>query len=129
MGADAVVRPDELSETLREVLPGGADIVVDAVGSQLGTAIEAAAMGARIVLFGMNDNARPAIHQVEITSKSLAILGSYISNFTFPEAVRLLESGRLLVEPMISAVLPLRDAHEAFELLRSGTAMKVVITP
>jgi threonine dehydrogenase-like Zn-dependent dehydrogenase len=129
MGADAVVRPDELSETLRDVLPGGADIVVDAVGSQLGTAIEAAAMGARIVLFGMNDNARPAIHQVEITSKSLAILGSYISNFTFPEAVRLLESGRLLVEPMISAVLPLRDAHEAFELLRSGTAMKVVITP
>ena len=86
-------------------------------------------MGARIVLFGMNSNARPPIHQVDITAKSLAILGSYISNFTFPEAIRLLESGRLLVDPMISAVVPLADGHEAFELLRSGQATKVVITP
>jgi len=129
MGADAVLPPDGLGAALAERLPGGADIVVDAVGSQLATAIEAAAMGGRIVLFGMNGNARPAVHQVEITEKSLAILGSYISNFTFPEAVRLLESGRLLVEPMISAVLPLTEAAEAFELLRSGGASKVVITP
>jgi threonine dehydrogenase-like Zn-dependent dehydrogenase len=86
-------------------------------------------MGGRIVLFGMNSNARPPIHQVDITSKSLAILGSYISNFTFPEAVRLLESGRLAVDPMISAVVPLADGHEAFELLRSGQATKVVVTP
>ena len=86
-------------------------------------------MGGRIVLFGMNSTASPAIHQVEITSKSLAILGSYISNFTFPEAIRLLESGRLLVDPMISAVVPLSDGHEAFEQLRSGQATKVVITP
>ena len=129
MGADAVVAPEHVSDTLREWLPGGADIVVDAVGSQLASAIEAAAMGARIVLFGMNSNARPPIRQVEITAKSLAILGSYISNFTFPEAVRLLESGRLLVEPMISAVIRLAEAREAFELLRSGAATKVVITP
>jgi threonine dehydrogenase-like Zn-dependent dehydrogenase len=129
MGADLVVVPGDLAEARGAMLPGGADIVVDAVGSQLDTAIEAAAMGARIILFGMNGNARPPIHQVEITSKSLAILGSYISNFTFPEAVRLLESGRLVVEPMISAVLPLAEADQAFELLRSGTATKVVITP
>jgi threonine dehydrogenase-like Zn-dependent dehydrogenase len=86
-------------------------------------------MGARIVLFGMNSNARPPIPQVDITLKSLAILGSYISNFTFPEAIRLLESGRLLVDPMISAVLPLAEWQGAFELLRSGQATKVVMTP
>ena len=129
MGADAVVAPEEVVDTLPRWLPGGADIVVDAVGSQLASAIEAAAMGARIVLFGMNSNARPPIHQVEITEKSLAILGSYISNFTFPEAIRLLESGRLLVDPMISAVMPLAESRDAFELLRSGGATKVVIRP
>jgi threonine dehydrogenase-like Zn-dependent dehydrogenase len=129
MGADAVVAPDGLAWALAEWLPGGADIVVDAVGDQLASAIDAAAMGGRIILFGMNSNARPAIHQLDITSRSLAILGSYISNFTFPEAIRLLESGRLAVDPMISAVVPLADGHEAFELLRSGQATKVVITP
>jgi threonine dehydrogenase-like Zn-dependent dehydrogenase len=129
MGADAVVAPDELPEAMDQWLPDGADIVVDAVGSQLAAAIGSAGMGGRIVLFGMNGNANPPVHQVEITERSLAILGSYISNFTFPEAIRLLESGRLLVEPMISAVMPLAEAPAAFELLRSGAATKVVLTP
>lgn len=128
LGADAVVSPDELPEAMVGHLPGGADIVVDAVGSQLPACIEGAAMGARVILFGMNDNARPPVHQVDITLKSLAILGSYISNFTFPEAVRLLETG-LPVAPMISAVLPLVEAADGFEQLRSGGATKVVITP
>jgi len=129
MGADAVLSPGEVPAALADWLPGGADVVIDAVGDRLGAAIEAASMGGRIVLFGMNSNAHPPIHQVEITSRSLAILGSYISNFTFPEAIRLLESGRLVVDPMISAVVPLVDGHEAFERLRSGQATKVVITP
>jgi threonine dehydrogenase-like Zn-dependent dehydrogenase len=129
MGADIVVAPDGLPVALAERLPGGADVVVDAVGSQLAAAIEVAAMGARIILFGMNSNARPEIPQVDITLKSLAVLGSYISNFTFPEAIRLLESGSLLVDPMISAVVPLSEAPEGFGLLRSGQATKVVIAP
>lgn len=129
MGADAVVSPDALASVMREQLPGGADVVVDAVGSQLAACIQAAATGGRIVLFGMNSNARPPIHQVEITERSLAIMGSYISNFTFPEAIRLLEGGRLLVEPMISAVLPLEQAEEGFAMLRSGGATKVVMVP
>jgi threonine dehydrogenase-like Zn-dependent dehydrogenase len=129
LGADAVVVPDALEAALAEHLPAGADIVVDAVGSQLGAAVEAAAMAGRIVVFGMNSNARPPIHQVEITEKSLSIFGTYITNFTFPDAIRLLETGRLLVEPMIGAVLPLERAPEGFDLLRSGRATKVVITP
>ena len=60
-------------------------------------------MGARVVVFGMNGNARPPVHQVEIVEKGLSILGSYISNFTFPAAIRLVESGQLDLAPMISA--------------------------
>jgi len=56
-------------------------------------------------------------------------MGSYISNFTYPEAIRLLESGRLDLEPMVSVVLPLSRITEGFDLLRSGNATKVVITP
>ena len=50
----------------------------------------------------MNGNARPPVHQVEIVEKGLAILGSYISNFTFPAAIRLVESGQLDLAPMIT---------------------------
>jgi threonine dehydrogenase-like Zn-dependent dehydrogenase len=129
VGADVVVAPDEWAARRTELVPHGADVVVDAVGSVLPQAIEAAGMGARVVVFGMNGNARPAVHQVEIVEKGLAILGSYISNFTFPAAIRLVESGQLNLAPMITAVIPIAETLAGIARLRSGEAVKIVIKP
>jgi len=129
VGADVVVTPEEWAARRTELMPGGADVVVDAVGSVLPQAIEAAAMGARVVIFGMNGNARPEVHQVEIVEKGLAILGSYISNFTFPAAIRLVESGQLNLAPMITATIPLEDTVAGIARIRSGEAVKIVIKP
>jgi 2-desacetyl-2-hydroxyethyl bacteriochlorophyllide A dehydrogenase len=128
-GATHVLAPDAWAARRDELLPDGADVVVDAVGSVLPQAIQAAAMGGRVVLFGMNTNARPAVHQVEITEKGLSVLGTYITNFTFPQAIRLIESGRLDLAPIVSSVLPLARVAEGIAALRSGEATKVVITP
>ncbi len=103
--------------------------MIDAVGSVLPQAIEAAAMGGRVVLFGMNVNARPEVHQVEITEKGLTILGSYITSFTFPQAIRLIESGTLALAPLVSQVVPLERVADGLAALRSGEATKVVVTP
>ena len=129
VGADAVLTPDEWAAQRSELMPAGADVVVDAVGSVLPQAIEAAGMGARVVIFGMNGNARPPVHQVEIVEKGLAILGSYISNFTFPAAIRLVESGQLNLAPMITATIPLDDTVAGIGRIRSGEATKIVIKP
>jgi 2-desacetyl-2-hydroxyethyl bacteriochlorophyllide A dehydrogenase len=129
MGADEVLTPDEWASRRVDLLPDGADVVVDAVGSILPQAIDAAAMGGRVIVFGMNDNARAPVHQIEITEKGLSILGSYISNFTFPTAIRLVEGGSLRLDPMLTHVLPLDRLAEGLDLLRSGDATKVVITP
>ncbi len=129
VGADVVLTPDEWAARRTELLPAGADVVVDAVGSVLPQAIEAAGMGARVVIFGMNGNARPPVHQVEIVEKGLAILGSYISNFTFPAAIRLVESGQLDLAPMITATIGIDDTAAGIARLRSGEAVKIVIKP
>ncbi len=129
VGADVVLTPDEFAARKAEFVPGGANVVVDAVGSVLPQAIDAAAMGARVVLFGMNGNARPAVHQVEIVEKGLSILGSYISNFTFPAAIRLVESGALNLAPMITATVPLEETVAGIARIRSGEAVKIVIKP
>jgi threonine dehydrogenase-like Zn-dependent dehydrogenase len=129
VGADVVVTPDEWATRRAELLPDGADVVVDAVGSILPEAIEAAGMGARVIVFGMNGNARPPVHQVENVEKGLAIYGSYISNFTFPAAIRLIESRQLDLAPMISARLGIEETASGIARLRSGEAVKVVITP
>jgi threonine dehydrogenase-like Zn-dependent dehydrogenase len=129
VGADVVLTPDEWAAQRAELMPAGAEVVVDAVGSVLPQAIEAAAMGARVVIFGMNGNARPPVHQVEIVEKGLAILGSYISNFTFPAAIRLVEGGRLNLAPMITATIPLEETVAGIARIRSGEAVKIVIKP
>lgn len=129
VGADHVLTPDELAASRATLLPDGADVVVDAVGSVLPACIELAAMGGRVILFGMNGNARPPVHQVEITQKGLTIHGTYITNFTFPQAIRLVESGTLNLEPIISESIPLERAEEGIGMLRSGQATKVVIRP
>jgi threonine dehydrogenase-like Zn-dependent dehydrogenase len=128
VGATHVLTPAEWEARRGDILPGGADVVVDAVGSVLPQAIDAAAMGARVVLFGMNINARPPVHQVEITEKGLTVVGTYITNFTFTQAIRLIESGALVLEPLVSQVLPLAELEEGLAALKSGEATKVVIT-
>ena len=129
LGADVVLTPEAWAVQRDDVLPRGADVVVDAVGSVLPQAIDAAGMGARVVVFGMNGNARPPVHQVEIVEKGLTILGSYISNFTFPAAIRLVESGQLDLTPMVTAVIPLEDSVAGIARIRSGEAVKIVIKP
>ncbi len=129
VGAGTVVTPEEFAARKDELMPRGAAVVVDAVGSVLPQAIDAAGMGARVVMFGMNGNARPPVHQVEIVEKGLSILGSYISNFTFPAAIRMIEGGQLNVAPMISALVPLEDTAAGIARLRSGEAVKIVIVP
>jgi threonine dehydrogenase-like Zn-dependent dehydrogenase len=129
VGADHALSPDEFAARRTEILPLGADVVADAVGSALADAIDVAAMGARIVVFGMNQNAVVPIRQVVITEKSIGIFGTYITHFTFPAAIRMIESGSLNLKPIVSDIVPLADALEGLGRLRSGEATKVVIVP
>jgi len=129
VGADHALDPAEFDARHEELLPGGPDIIVDAVGTQFGTAVELAALGGRIVLFGQNANVRPPVHQYTITSKSLTVMGTYITNFTFPPAIRMVEQGILNLAPIVTHVLPLDELPRGLDLLRSGEATKVVIQP
>lgn len=128
VGADAALTPEEFGTRRAELLPLGADILVDAVGTRFAEAIEHAALGGRIVLFGQNATVRPPIHQYTITERSLTVYGSYITAYTFPTAIRLVEQGVLPLGPIVTHVLPLERLPEGLGLLRSGAATKVVIT-
>lgn len=129
VGADHALSPEEFAERRGALLPLGADVLADAVGSALGDAIDAAAMGGRIVVFGMNANAVIPVRQIVITDKSLGIFGTYITHFTFPAAIRMIESGSLNLKPIVSDVVSLADVLDGLARLRSGEATKVVIVP
>jgi 2-desacetyl-2-hydroxyethyl bacteriochlorophyllide A dehydrogenase len=128
-----VVEPSEerreLAERMgAEELDGaGADVVVDAVGSQLETALDRVAKGGRILLFGVNARARAEIAQERITRDELTILGSFVGQDVFPDAIRLLEGGRLDLEPLVTHRIALEELPGAVEELRAGRAVKVEV--
>ena len=128
-----VVEPSEerrrLGETLgAEELDGEpADVVVDAVGSQLGAALDRVARGGRVLLFGVDARSRTELAQERITREELTILGSFVGQDVFPDAIRLLESGRLDLEPLVTHRIPLAGLPAAVEELRAGRAVKVEV--
>jgi threonine dehydrogenase-like Zn-dependent dehydrogenase len=129
----AVVEPSperaELARRLgaEEVAAGEADVVVDAVGSQLPAALDLVAKGGRILLFGVDARARAEIVQERITRDELTILGSFVGQDVFPDAIRLLEAGRLDLEPLVTHRIALDELPAAVEELRAGRAVKVEV--
>lgn len=131
LGADHVMDPTsgDVASAVRDLLPNGPALVIDAVGTQLGTAVSMAGRRGRIVLFGMNSRARPEVPQVEITEKELKIIGSYVGQHSFPDAIRLLESGVIDLGPIVSHVVTLDELSDTIEAMRRGEVIKTVVTP
>jgi threonine dehydrogenase-like Zn-dependent dehydrogenase len=130
-GASLVVDPgsENLEEVVRRETNGGADIVVEAVGPMLDQTLSLARSHGRIIHFGHDERARPAIRVGEITRKELTILGSFIGRFCFEKVARIIESGVLPLDSVVSHRLPLSKVHEGIELLRKGQAIKVILHP
>ncbi|MCL5072014.1 MAG: alcohol dehydrogenase catalytic domain-containing protein [Actinobacteria bacterium] len=59
----------------------------------------------------------------------LTINGVYLSPYTYPIAIKLLHTGKVKVDELISHVFPLDDYKEAFDICFKGKAMKVVLRP
>ncbi len=130
-GADHVWNPRDadLKPQAREWSGIGADIVVDTVGCLLDEALRLVRRGGRVVLFGMNQQAHPGVSQYEITRHEISIAGSFIAGGTFPQTVRLLESGRLPLDPLITHRIGLDGIADVLPALKSGEAVEVVIRP
>lgn len=120
LGAAEVVAPEDARGL-------AADVVVDAVGSQLGTALEVVGRGGRILLFGMNERARTEVAQSRITRDELTIVGSYVGQDVFPDAIRLLEQGRIPFERLVTHRVSVDELPGAIDELRAGRALKVEV--
>ena len=105
----------------------GADVVVDAVGNQLGAAIKLARRGAQVVLFGLRPYDNPAVNQYAITRYDLTVHGTFVGLHPFAQTIQLLESRRIQPSTLVTHHLPLAKLAEGVELMRTQQAMKVLI--
>jgi (R,R)-butanediol dehydrogenase / meso-butanediol dehydrogenase / diacetyl reductase len=130
-GADGVLNPGDgdIAAEVKAATGVGADVAIDAAGSLLPEAVEAARPGGRVVLFGLNQHAARQFNQYVATRYEITILSSFIQRTEFPKVVRLLEAGLLPLEKLVTHRLPLGRIGEGFEAMRAGEAIKVVAAP
>jgi len=104
-----------------------AEVVVDAVGTQLGTAVKLATKQGKVVSFGINESALPPVNQYTITRNELTVIGTFVGEYTFPRAIQILESGA--VKPSVmNTVLPLPDILTGIEAAHKGEIVKAIVT-
>ncbi|WP_419908564.1 L-threonine 3-dehydrogenase [Candidatus Poriferisodalis sp.] len=131
MGASLAVEPgaESLESAMAELgMREGFDVGLEMSGhgAALDDLISVMNHGGRVALLGLYGR-RPNIDMNALIFKGLTVKGIYGREMfeTWYKATGLLTSG-LDVSPVISHVLPLEDFDEAFDLVRTGRASKVI---
>jgi threonine dehydrogenase-like Zn-dependent dehydrogenase len=129
LGVDGTLNPKEvdLPAAVRELTGMGADLVVDAVGNQVNTAVQVARRGGQVLLFGLRPHDNPSLNQYTITRYDLTVVGAFVGLKPFAQTIKLLESGRIHPGELITHHMPLDELQRGVELMRSGQAMKVIV--
>jgi len=129
IGIDDTVDPlkEDLEAYIKKINPQGVDIVVDALGTMVPTAIKIAKKGGRISVFGINQIRNVEFNQFPVTEKELKIQGTYITNGTFPLAIKMIENKIIPIEKLVTDRMGIYDVMEAVDKMNKGTSTKVII--
>jgi L-iditol 2-dehydrogenase len=119
-------------EILRLTGGRGVDVVFEAVGRNetVAAAIDCVRKGGTVTLIG-NISPQVDLPLQKVVSRQIRLQGSCASCGEYPEAMKLMSSGKIRVGPLITAVAPLSDGPAWFDRLHSGepNLMKVVLDP
>lgn len=136
-GADHLINSE--TDDIREIVKalGGADVVYDPIGGdQFKAALRACKPEARLIPLGFASGEVPQIPANHLLVKNLTVIGFYWGGYTRVNPKVLTDSFKVLtqwyvegkIKPHVSHVLPLEQANEALDLLRTRKATgKVVV--
>jgi D-arabinitol dehydrogenase (NADP+) len=128
LGADAVF------DRLEELQPEAYDVVIDATGviPLMNRTIDFARSSGTVLLFGVPPTGiNLEVEAFKIFQKGLTLLSSFTSVRNSFQAVDLLQTGQIKVEPLISHRLPLKEMPEAIDMIErhDPKVRKVIMLP
>lgn len=134
-GADHAVKADapDVVDQIHVLTHGrGADAAVEAVGitPTIDLAINGVRKGGKVALVG-NLSPKIELPLQAVVTRQITLYGSCASAGEYPACLDMIANGRVRVDEMISAVVPLADAAIWFERLYKGEPglKKVIVTP
>jgi len=135
LGADKLINPlkSNLSEAVLQETGGkGANVTLEAVGyaKTFADAVSITRMGGHVVAVG-NLEKKAEFDLQQLIAKEHTFTGSYASSGEFRGCIKLVASGKIKVEPLISDVLPLEEGPDAFDRLLKAeeNLVKIVLEP
>ena len=133
MGANITLNPGETDviQAVVDATEAGPDFVFTSVSSQapgvLEQAFEMVRLDGTVIIVGAP--APAALPTGKWLTKKVTVRGVvHMGEKMFP-SLRLMEHGRVDIRPMITEVIPLAEAQRAFESLREGTNIAVLLKP
>ena len=123
----------DLATQISDVTKGqGVDLALEAVGinDTVTAAVNCVRKGGTVTLIG-NISAEVTLPLQKVVTRQIRMQGSCASAGEYPQAIELVSSGKIQVQPLITAIAPLEDGPRWFERLysREPNLMKVVLTP
>ncbi len=133
LGADIVIDP--INEDVKKVLEANEsnqlDVVIECVGktATIEQAIDIAGKYSTVMMFGLTEpEAKIAVKPFEIFKKEITLKSSFINPYTFPAAIKLIESGKIDVSSMIYKTARLSELPLILASPQKRAAGKYIIT-
>ncbi|MDA8192497.1 MAG: alcohol dehydrogenase catalytic domain-containing protein [Thermaerobacter sp.] len=121
------VSRQSLSEYLSPMSQINAVIITAPLKSLLRDAVNIVARGGRIMVFSPFDGTLE-LNVKRFFDDEIKIMGAYSSTpYDYPLAIQLLEQQKVLVEPLISQVLPLHQIDDGIKLARESKELKILL--
>jgi 6-hydroxycyclohex-1-ene-1-carbonyl-CoA dehydrogenase len=134
LGAVAVVDPgavDRIDKVLRKLTGGGADVSFEVVGraATQELALGCLKTGGRAVFVGYSPE-KMALNAGRVMFRELEIVGSLgCRPVDYLPAIEMVRQGRVKLTELVTHRFTLDDINQALDTLRSGTSIRVVVTP
>lgn len=134
LGAVETINPnafDRLDKHVRGLTGGGVDVAFEAIGTPrtIETAFSLLRRGGRLCVIGYSAET-VALSAAKIMYYELEVVGSLgCGGGEYPEILKLVQAGRLRLDPIVSGTLPLDQINDGLDRLRKGEGVRWVVTP
>jgi L-iditol 2-dehydrogenase len=136
LGADEKVDRMQCNvvKRVRELTDGdGADVVFEVAGSEEATkqALDCVRKGGRVTLTGISAKKNIPFDTSRIVLDEIDVVGARGAPNALPESIKLLESGRINVKPLVTHQLPLSEVQRGMEIFteRLENVIRVALIP
>jgi alcohol dehydrogenase len=136
LGATHALAPAEAEQGVKDLTSGGAELTYEAAGipAVLEAAFRSTRRGGTTVAMGLPHPSRTlTLTALAFAGLGQSLVGSYMGSSSpqrdIPRYLALWKKGRMPVERLQTAALPLSRINEAFENLAAGVAVRQVLLP